>query len=156
MRTFTLTRKAETPLSTWGEMADPSGGLLCKILERGVRNPAHPRIAAGVYHLTRKSFGASHFDTTLRKIIGESYKGILWLPDVPGRANIEIHTANFVSQLEGCLATGGAIVREADGNFAIAGGTSRPAFAHAYAALSSAIDADCAQLLIKDIEKEGE
>jgi hypothetical protein len=31
-----------------------------------------------------------------------------------------------VSQLEGCLATGGAIVREADGDFAIEGGTSRP------------------------------
>jgi hypothetical protein len=57
-----------------------------------------------------------------------------------------------VCQLEGCLATGGAIVREADGDFAIEGGTSRPAFAHAYATLSPAIDAGEAQLLIKDIE----
>ena len=76
----------------------------------------------------------------------------MWLPDVPGRANIEIHTANVVGQLEGCLATGGAIVREVDGGFAIEGGTSRPAFARAYAALSPAIDADEARLLIKDIE----
>jgi hypothetical protein len=155
MQIFTLTRKGETPSSTWGELVDPSGIALCKILERGARNLAHPRIPVGTYGVTRKPFGASHFDATFRKLLGESYRGILWLPDVPGRANIEIHTANFVSQLEGCLATGGAIVREADGDFAIEGGTSRPAFARAYAALSSAIDAGETRLLIKDIE-EGE
>jgi hypothetical protein len=152
MATFILTRKGETPCSTWGALADPLGVPLCKILERGAHNPSHPRIVAGLYRLTRKPFGASHFDATLREYIGESYKGILWLADVPGRGNIEIHPANFTSQLEGCLATGGAIVREADGDFAVAGGTSRLAFAHAYAALSPAIDAGGAQLLIKDIE----
>ncbi len=155
MSTFILNRKEQTPLSTWGELIDPSGVRLCKILERGVHNPAHPRIPAGIYRVTRKPFGTSHFDATFRSLIGETYKGILWLPDVPGRSNIEIHAANFVSQLEGCLATGGAIMRDTDGDFAIAGGTSRPAFAHAYAALSPAIDAGETRLLIKDIE-EGE
>lgn len=152
MQIFTLQRMAQTPCSTWGVLTGPSDAELCKILERGARDLAHPRIPAGLYRLTRKPFGASHFDATLRKLIGESYRGIPWLPDVPGRANIEIHPANAVSQLEGCLATGRTIVREDDGDFAIAGGTSRPAFAHAYAALSPAIDAGGAQLLIKDIE----
>ena len=149
---FILSRKAETPFSTWGVLTDPSGTGLCKILERGAHNPMHPRIVAGRYRLARKPFGASHFDHTFRELIGETYKGILWLPDVPGRANIEIHTANLVNQLEGCLATGGAIVREADGDFAIEGGTSRPAFARLYAVLSPTIDAGGAQLLINDIE----
>jgi hypothetical protein len=152
MQTFIVARKGETQHSTWGELADPAGTAICKILERGARNAAHVRIPAGLYRIARKPFGASHFDATLRKLIGESYKGILWLPHVPGRENIELHPANRVSQLEGCLATGGAIVREADGDFVIEGGTSRPAFAHAYAALSAAIDADGAQLLVKDIE----
>jgi hypothetical protein len=152
MQTFVLQRRGETAFSTWGELADPAGAALCKILERGAHNPVHVRIPAGLYRVTRKPFGASHFDATLRKLIGESYKGILWLPDVPGRENIEVHPANLISQLEGCLATGGAIVREADGDFAIEGGTSRPAFAHAYAALSAAMDAGEAQLLIKDIQ----
>ncbi|HUB85314.1 MAG TPA: DUF5675 family protein [Rhizomicrobium sp.] len=150
---FTLRRIAETPLSTSGELHGADGAFLSCILERGAHNPVHRRIPAGLYRINRKPFGASHFDATFRRMIGESYKGILWLPDVPGRSNIEIHTANFVSQLEGCLATGGAVVRETDGDFAIAGGTSRPAFAHVYAALSSAIDAGGAQLLIKDIEQ---
>ena len=156
MQTFVLVRKGETACSTWGELFAPSGDLLCRILERGAHNPAHVRIPASIYDLARKPFGASHFDATLGKFIGESYRGILWLPDVAGRENIEIHPANHVSQLEGCLAAGGAIVREADGDFAIAGGTSRPAFAHAYAVLSPAIDAGGAQLLIQDIEDEKE
>lgn len=152
MQTFTLLRLGETDRSTHGEMLSPVGDLVCKILERGAHNPAHPRIPAGTYRVVCKPFCASHFDATFRALIGESYKGILWLPGVPGRSNIEIHAANRIEQLEGCLATGGAIVREADGDFAIAGGTSRPAFAHAYAVLSSAIDAGGAQLLIHDIE----
>ena len=154
MQIFVVQRMAETPCSTWGTLRDPSGAPVCKVLERGAHNPAHLRIAAGLYRVTRKPFGASHFDGTFRNLIGESYKGILWLADVPSRANIEIHTANFVEQLEGCLAAGGQIARDGRGVFMIVGGTSRPAFARLYALLSPAIDVGGAQILIHDIENQ--
>lgn len=152
MQTFTLRRFEETANSTWGDLADPSGALLCQILERGLQNAGgHPRIAAGTYAIGRRPFGASHFDDALKAFPVPGYKGILWLPNVPGRSNIEIHTANFVIQLLGCLATGEKIVKDDNNDFAIAGGTSKPAYAKIYPIISAAIDAGGAQIEISDI-----
>ena len=122
MRSFTLARIAETPCSTWGELRDSNGAALCKILERGAHNLAHPRIPEGCYAIARKRFGTSRFDSGYRELVGAAYTGILWLPNVPGRSNIEIHTANLVQQLEGCLATGNEIRRDRCGDFMIAPG----------------------------------
>jgi hypothetical protein len=152
MRIFTLARKAETPFSTWGELSDPVGAMLSKILERGASNTAHKRIPAGTYEIGRKPLWSSHFDGGFKNLIGAEYKGILWLPVVPGRANIEIHTANLVQQLEGCLATGDDIARDSRGDFMVADGTSKPAYARIYEVISPAIDAGGAQLIIKDVE----
>ena len=149
--TFVVARLAETDCSTAGELRDPRGTPLCKILERGAHNLAHPRIPAGRYRLALKPFGASRFDSAYRELIGGAYRGILWLPDVPGRANIEIHTANLVQQLEGCLATGDDIARDRSGDFMIAGGTSRTAYARIYPVLSVAIDDGRGELRIRDI-----
>ena len=149
--TFTLARRAETACSTWGEFRDAGGRVLCQVLERGPANPAHPRIAAGTYEIARKPPGASHFDHAFQSLIGADYTGVLWLPHVPGRTNIEIHTANLVQQLEGCLATGEAIERDRHGDFMIAGGTSRPAYARLYPVVSAAIDGGGARLAIADI-----
>lgn len=153
MRCFTLVRKGETQCSTWGELHDPNGAQLCRILERGAGNPTHPRIRAGVYVIARKPFGASRFDCAFRKLIGADYKGILWLPHVPGRSNIEIHTANTVEQLKGCLATGDDIVRDSRGDLAIAGGTSNLAYARIYPLISAAIESGGAELAISDIAR---
>ena len=150
MQTFVLSRKDETQLSTWGELADPAGAFLSKILERGAANPAHKRIPAGTYEIARKPLWASHFDGDFKNFV-PNYKGILWLPNVPGRFNIEIHTANTFRQLEGCLATGNDITQDDHKDFAIAGGTSKPAYAHVYPLISDAIDADGAQLKVIDI-----
>ena len=148
---FTLARVAETSCSTSGELRDSGCRVLCKILERGAHNLAHPRIPAGRHRLALKPFGASRFDSAYRELIGKAYRGILWLPDVPGRANIEIHTANLVQQLEGCLATGDEIARDRHGDFMIAGATSRPAYARIYPILSAAIDDGGGVLCIRDI-----
>lgn len=151
--TLTLHRRAQTDLSTWGDLLDPTGTELCKILERGPSNPDHVRIPAGLYQIGRKPFGTSHFDEAFKALIGASYKGILWLPNVPGRTNIELHTANFVSELLGCLATGGQITVDENHDFAIAGGTSKPAYAKMYGVVSSLIDGDGADLLIRDLSQ---
>jgi hypothetical protein len=149
---FTLKRRAQTPHSTWGEfLAEGEAAPLCKILERGAGNPDHVRIPAGTYEVRRKPVGTSHFDARFRALLGDRYKGILWLPDVPHRTNIEIHTANQVSELLGCLATGVTIVQDAAGDFAVAGGTSMPAYALLYPAVSAAIDSDGAALVIEDV-----
>ena len=153
MPVFTLLRRAETAFSTWGELRGPDGATVCKILERGARNSDHPRVAAGLYRLGHKPLGASHFDADFAALIGPGYRGIIWLPQVPGRSDIEIHTANFASQLLGCLATGEEITREADGDFAIAGGTSRRAYARLYPMLLAAIQGEGAQLQIHDIRE---
>lgn len=151
MRIFTLARKGESAHSCWGVLHGPDGAPLCMILERGAHNPDHPRIPAGLYALAHKPLGASRFDAAFARLIGADYKGVLWLPDVPGRSDIEIHTANFIRQLRGCLAAGGRITRDGDDDFAIAGGTSRPAYARLYPVMLAAIAADGAQLRIHDI-----
>ena len=58
---------------------------------------------------------------------------------------------DIIAELEGCLATGLTGTRDINGDFAIAGGTSRPAYVHAYNQISPAIDAAGADLVIRDI-----
>lgn len=150
MQTFILARRGETQLSTWGELSGPNG-VVCKILERGAGNPDHVRIPAATYQIKRKPLGTSEFDATLSGLMGDTYKGILWLQDVPGRSNIEMHPANLYSQLLGCLATGTSISLDPDKNYQITGGTSRAGYLTTYKQISPAIDADGAQIIIQDI-----
>lgn len=51
--------------------------------------------------------------------------------DVPGRTDIEIHSADWASQLEGCIATGGCI----DSEQAFADSNNKEAFNKLMAAL---------------------
>lgn len=148
---FLHQRMGETLTSTYGSICGPDEREICKILERGEHNPDHVRIPAGAYQIGRKPFGSSEFDSTFSQLIGPSYKGILWLPEVPGRTNIELHTANFVEQLLGCLATGTSIGHDATGDYCIPGGQSRPAYRALYMAISPQIDLGGATLSIKDI-----
>lgn len=146
---FTLSRQAETLCSTWAIFDDPAGVEICRMLERGLHNPdGHLRISAGLYEIGRKPFGASHFDHAYLDLIGARYKGILWLPHVPGRSNIELHTANYFGQLLGCLASATSIVTGPDGHFdAVA---SKAAYSKMYPLVSSALDSGGAQLQIID------
>lgn len=149
---FTLQRQAETPHSTSGIITGPDGKLICHILERGAGNPDHPRIPLGVYIVSHKPLGSSEFDKSFTTLLGADYKGVLWLPNVPGRTNIEVHTANFVEQLLGCLATGLSIGRDAQGDFSVPGGQSSPAYKSLYLAIAPHLDGpEDVRLYIRDI-----
>ena len=80
---------------TLGKMVSRDGMFTCYTLERSV-NGDHPCIPAGVYQCAK----VMHHPGT-----PGSYPcpGLL---NVPGRSNIEIHIANFVSELLGCIAVG--------------------------------------------------
>lgn len=151
MQNFTLARVAETPCSTWGRLSRQDGTSICSTLERGAHNLDHVRITAATYAIGRKAIGQSEFDHTFADYLGADYHGILWLPNVPGRTNIELHTANEISQLLGCIASGNGIDRDAIGDFIVIGGTSLPAYKKLYLAISPFVDADGAQLIIRDI-----
>lgn len=149
MMSFSLARRGETPLSTWGELLDLTGERLCFSLERGAKNPDHVRIPAGTYKLDRKPLGASEFDSAFKALLGKTYKGILWLPDIPGRTNIELHTANWISELLGCISTASVIAKDTSGSYMAA--FSKDAYRHIYPMISDAIDTGGAQLTITDI-----
>lgn len=147
---FLYKRMGETDHSTWGIIDVPDGRVF--ILERGLRNLDHPRISAGSYEIARKPIGTSEFDRSFKTLLGPAaYKGILWFPHVLNRTNIEIHTANFIEQLLGCLATGMSIAKDGNGDFSVPGGQSSPAYKRLYLAISAAIDAGGASLSILDI-----
>lgn len=138
---FTLARQAETDCSTWSILRDDDGIEICRFLERGLKNPdGHPRIPAGTYQITRKPVGASHFDHAYLELMPRAYRGILCIPNVPGRSNIEVHTANYFSQLLGCLAAATTIGKTPDGDFDAV--ESRLAYSKMYPIVSAAIDTD--------------
>lgn len=151
MKCFTLRRLSETPLSTLGELIAADGVTsLCSTLERGPQNVTHPRIRAGTYDIAvrRKPF-VSKFDRTLSGILGATYQGILWLPHVTGRSNIEIHPANTFDELLGCIAPGQTSGVDALGEYCVF--NSRDAYQIVYPIIAQAINDDGAQLNITDI-----
>ena len=86
-------REPFNPDYTYGSWS-LDGEHLCDILERPWLNndPKVSCIPAGDYECER--FNSPH-------------NGDVWLvKNVPNRSMIEVHTANFVRQLEGCLAVG--------------------------------------------------
>jgi hypothetical protein len=81
--------------------------------------------------------------------MGKSYKGILYLPNVPGRSNIEMHTANWITQLEGCIATATDITHDSSGNYMAT--DSKAAYAKVYPIISAALDIGGVMLRVQDI-----
>lgn len=166
MMAFTLERQEETPCSTWGYLHPPVGspaarwGHLCMILERGSRNAnGHPRIPAGLYKLAIRPFGESRFDARLKEKV-KGYRGVIQVLDGPGqllaregRTHIEMHPANNIDELQGCLAPA-LTVRSSDyGTHDFVGMQSVWAFQKAYPAIADAVEYGGAQLLVKDIAK---
>lgn len=149
MTRFQLRREAQTDRSTLGRLFGPEGEDICFTLERGARNADHPRIPAGEYALAIKTFGSSRFDETLRDLIGSGYVGIVWLPSVFGRSDIEIHPANFISELRGCIAPGLTRDRDSAGDWCVF--NSRHAYSSLYSRMTPSILGAGAQLSILDI-----
>ncbi len=83
-----------TPISTPGRLFDSNNLLFCQTVERPHQTFGgnHPAIPEGVYKALRYA---------------SPVHGNVWmLQDVPGRSEIEIHVANWPSELLGCIALG--------------------------------------------------
>lgn len=146
---YTLARVAETAQSTKGAIQGPDGTLICECLELGTTPlNGHVRIPPGNYRVRIRTMWASKFDAYLStKIVG--YRGVLQVLDVPGRTSIEIHAANQVKELEGCIAPGTHVEKLSDGNFGVRPGTSIPGLAALYAEILK--DPANARLVVSDI-----
>lgn len=95
--TFFLQRTSDTGKETFGVLFDQRNNRMCFTIERPWldNQPQLSCIPAGTYLFYR--FQSPH-------------NGDVWRTDsVPGRTAIEIHSANFASQLEGCIAVGSSI-----------------------------------------------
>ena len=88
-----LTRTSTSEAGTFGDLT-ADGEHMCYTVERPY-DGEHPCIPAGSYTVTPYN---------------SPTKGDVWLlKDVPGRSMIEIHAANWPSQLLGCIAVGRTI-----------------------------------------------
>ena len=100
MRAITLLRGQFTPDGTFGKWINPISLFECVTLERMPGGP-HPCIPAGTY-LCRLRYSNAHKDLDFGFGSGMVYG----VEMVMGRDNIEIHPANFIWQLMGCIAPG--------------------------------------------------
>lgn len=95
--TYTLQRLSDSGNETFGSLLDEDDNHLCVTIERPWlgNHPDTSCIPEGTYDFYR--FQSPH-------------NGDVWRTDsVPDRTAIEIHSANFAHQLEGCIAVGNAI-----------------------------------------------
>lgn len=93
METIILQRRPSTPNGMQGEMRR-NGSHLCFTMERPWLNnkPMVSAIPAGVYPVKRYS--------------SQRFPAAFSIEGVHGRANILIHNANIMTELEGCVAVG--------------------------------------------------
>ena len=89
---YRLQRKPPDAVCTMGEWFN-NGTHFCWTLERLPSDPVHPCIPAGIYALQK--YISPHLG-----------REVLLLLNVPGRSEIEVHNANYVYQLLGCIAVG--------------------------------------------------
>lgn len=98
---YTIQRIKQNSSATFGEMRDASDTRLCFSLERpyvdanhdGLTDKGVSCIPAGTYRVKRR-WSPKH------------QRNVYGLLDVPGRSDIEIHSANDARELEGCIALG--------------------------------------------------
>ena len=148
MQTFILRRLANTACSTRGELFAPdSVTKLAEALERGLLNPnGHPRIPAGEYPIIFML--PSRFDALLTGKLHDAYHGILRLQNVPGRTAIEIHPANWIDELLGCIALGESWHTDAHGDFCVWDSDNQ--YCKVYPLIAAAILKEGAHLRIED------
>lgn len=90
----TLNRTKTGDTGTFGELLDDSGTHLCYTVERSYTGD-HPCIPLGSYPVVQYN---------------SPTKGDIWmLQNTAPRTDIEIHPANWASQLLGCIAVGAII-----------------------------------------------
>lgn len=154
MEIFTLARLQSDGVGTKSRIA--GAAFLCFALELAFHDPKIPgktRIPAGTYGL--HFHGASKFDKVYRKRVegsGQIYRGMIEIGGVPDFSGVLFHCGNTTADSEGCVMCGNAVVA-APGGYIIPGGESTPAFLRVYAAVSAAIAAGGAQLVVTDTDR---
>lgn len=137
MGTFTLKRLAEDDVSTEGQLLDQQGRALCFTLERGPRNPEHPRIVAGTFKMVLRQEG--HLHAGYLAEYGPSFhKGMVQFI-VPERQYIEFHAANSYTELLGCIAPGSTMTKPISAETHWQAVMSRAAYLRVYPNLRDAI-----------------
>lgn len=106
---FALRRINSDGLSTRGELFQNPNTRLCDTLERGPRNPDHPRIVSGRHPMVLRTEGGKHAEYLVH-YGPDFHKGIVQII-VPDRTFIEFHVANQYHELLGCIAPGDSWVR---------------------------------------------
>lgn len=95
MPRLNLVRWGSTPVGTFGKLNHSDSAWWCYTVERPweQNRPTFSCIPAGLYGLTLGVYHKHNYP---------AYE----LLNVPERANIKIHVANYAEQLEGCIAPG--------------------------------------------------
>lgn len=155
MTDFTLERLAHDAVSTHSQILGSNGlSAICQSIERQKEGGVHPRIPPGRYPLIRRAIGATHFDHPPHNFpikYAPWYKGIIEIANVPGRSSIEIHPANWASQLEGCVAPCQSFHHDDDTGWT--GVSSVAAWITLYEHyLYPAIEAGDAHLIVRDLD----
>lgn len=94
MNAYTLTRLPSSDDGTFGQITDDTGDILCKTVELPWRDNETDKscIPVGSY---------------ICDLYHSPRHGQVWmLRNVPGRTNCEIHAANTILDLEGCIGVG--------------------------------------------------
>lgn len=101
MTSITLRRVYQSSAGTFGQLLNGDQRLAFTCERPWLNNePEVSCIPAGTYTFNRYE---------------SPTKGRVWIcQDVPGRNNIEVHSANFPSELAGCVAVGNGFIRDAD------------------------------------------
>ena len=79
----------------------------------------------------------SRFDPRMKSLMGEDYKGMLRLKDVPNFEGILIHAGNSVDDTDGCILLGNTVNNNSFQKPFL--GDSREAFTHMYRKVSKAL-----------------
>lgn len=93
------------------ECVDKDNEFICYSME--LPKYGHPvRIPAGLYRVR------SYISPRLKSLGWTDLRSTVWqLDNVKGRSNIQIHTANYPSELRGCIAPGLSISKKQDSIF---------------------------------------
>lgn len=155
MQSFSLVRLQSDGAGTRSRVSDGESAI-CEALELAFHAPkvaGKTRIPSGTYALGFRV--ASHFDAVYCERVeraGQVYRGMIEILGVPDFSAVLFHCGNSTADSEACVLCGERVVKTLRG-YVIPAGESEPAFLCLYTALSAAIVAGGAQLIVTDEDR---
>ena len=141
MTTFTLERRLDDGVGTWGRLFNEAGTELCRIVERPWKNNERKVscIPVGRYPLGFYPYGKK-FYPRYRKIFADvgNEKGMIIINNIQGRDHVLIHKGNYPHNSWACLLTNMSVGRNDKGN--LQGYQSAKAYRKIYPILREAIE----------------